>query len=96
MYFWVPQSGSMGIGVSVLTYAGQVYVGMIADRNLVPDPQRVVDLFAPEFERLRQAVARGVLVDRHDGRVDSGRKTKRSRERSRGRARRKPTRRKAD
>ena len=96
MYFWVPQSGSMGIGVSVLTYAGQVYVGMIADRNLVPDPQRVVDLFAPEFERLRQAVGTGVLVDRHDGRVDSGRKTKRSRERSRGRARRKPTRRKAD
>jgi WS/DGAT/MGAT family acyltransferase len=60
MYFWVPQSGSMGIGVSVLTYAGQVYVGMIADRNLVADPQRVVDLFAPEFERLRQAVVAGV------------------------------------
>jgi WS/DGAT/MGAT family acyltransferase len=56
MYFWVPQSGSMGLGVSLLTYAGQVHVGMIADRNLVADPQRAVDLFAPELERLRKSV----------------------------------------
>ena len=56
MYFWVPQSGSMGIGVSVLTYAGQVHVGMIADRSLVPQPQHVVDLFAPEFEQLQRSV----------------------------------------
>jgi diacylglycerol O-acyltransferase / wax synthase len=61
MYFWVPQSGSMGIGVSVLTYAGRVHVGMIADRNLVPDPQRVVDLFAPELEKLRASVNAGAL-----------------------------------
>ena len=61
MYFWVPQSGSMGLGVSVLTYADRVHVGLIADRNLVPDPQRVVRLFAPEFERLRQSVGAGAL-----------------------------------
>jgi diacylglycerol O-acyltransferase / wax synthase len=67
MYFWVPQSGSMGIGVSVLTYAGRVHVGMIADRNLVPDTQRVVDLFAPEFERLRQFVGAGALEARTQG-----------------------------
>jgi hypothetical protein len=56
MYFWVPQSGSMGLGVSLLTYAGQVHVGMIADRNLVAEPQRAVDLFAPELERLRKSI----------------------------------------
>ncbi len=60
MHFWVPQSGSMGLGISLLTYAGQVYVGMIADHNLVAEPQRVVDLFAPELERLRESV--GVLA----------------------------------
>jgi WS/DGAT/MGAT family acyltransferase len=59
MYFWVPQSGSMGLGVSVLTYAGQVHVGMIADHNLVAEPQLAVDLFAPELERLRNSV--GIL-----------------------------------
>jgi WS/DGAT/MGAT family acyltransferase len=62
MHFWVPQSGSMGLGVSLLTYAGQVYVGMIADHNLVAEPQRAVDLFAPELERLRKSV--GTLSSR--------------------------------
>jgi hypothetical protein len=64
MYFWAPQSGSMGIGVSVLTYAGQVYVGMIADRSLVPEPQQVVDLFAPEFEQLRRSLGGRPAVKR--------------------------------
>ena len=27
MYFWVPQSGSIGIGVSILSYAGKVFFG---------------------------------------------------------------------
>jgi WS/DGAT/MGAT family acyltransferase len=62
MYFWVPQSGSIGVGISVLTYAGQVFVGMIADADVVPDPQRVVDLFAPEFDRLRRSVGAEVLA----------------------------------
>lgn len=61
MYFWVPQSGSMGIGISVLTYAGRVHVGMIADRNLVAEPRGVVDLIAPEFERLRRFVGSEAL-----------------------------------
>ena len=39
MYFWVPQSGSMGIGVSILSYAGKVFIGMIADHALIPDPR---------------------------------------------------------
>jgi WS/DGAT/MGAT family acyltransferase len=45
--FWVPQSGNLGIGVSVLTYKDRVHFGLIADRNLIPEPQRVAD----EFER---------------------------------------------
>ena len=38
MYFWVPQSGSMGIGVSILSYAGKVFLGMITDRDTHPGP----------------------------------------------------------
>ena len=80
MYFWVPQGGSIGIGVSVLTYAGRVHVGMITDRNLVPDPQRVVDLFAPEFERLRQSVGAGALeAKRQRGPRKAAKKTTRRR-----------------
>jgi len=66
MYFWVPQSGSMGIGISILSYAGQVFFGIIADEALIDDPQAVVDRFAPEFERLLLAVAVGKLAGRKE------------------------------
>ena len=50
--FWVPQSGDIGVGVSILSYNGQVQFGMVTDRKFVPDPQAIVDRFAPEFEKL--------------------------------------------
>ena len=50
--FWVPQSGNIGVGVSVLTYAGEVQFGLITSEALVPDPQAVIDRFAPEFNKL--------------------------------------------
>jgi WS/DGAT/MGAT family acyltransferase len=50
--FWVPQSGNLGMGVSILSYAGQVQFGLIADRGLCPDPGDVSKRFAPEFEKL--------------------------------------------
>ena len=40
--FWVPQAGSVGLGVSILSYAGDVTIGVAADRNLVPEPSRLV------------------------------------------------------
>ena len=50
--FWVPQSGSVGLGVSILSYGGGVQFGVITDTTLCPDPQAIIDQFAPEFERL--------------------------------------------
>ena len=32
VHFWVPQSGSIGVGVSILSYAGKVFFGLIAAR----------------------------------------------------------------
>jgi len=64
MYFWVPQTGTIGVGISILSYAGKVNFGMIADRNLVQDPGRVVEKFAPEFEKLLLAVTVGALAAR--------------------------------
>ena len=52
LLFWVPQSGSIGTGVSMLAYRGQVQFGVIADRQLVPKPAELVDLIVTEFERL--------------------------------------------
>jgi WS/DGAT/MGAT family acyltransferase len=52
LLFWVPQSGSIGVGVSILTYADQVQFGIVADRNLIAEPRTVAASFRPEFERL--------------------------------------------
>jgi len=53
--FWVPQSGNIGMGVSILSYNGEVQFGLITDRGLCPDPERVIARFAPEFEKLTLA-----------------------------------------
>ena len=52
MMFWVPQSGSIGMGISILSYNGNVFFGVIADRNLVPEPKEIIKRFQPEFENL--------------------------------------------
>jgi WS/DGAT/MGAT family acyltransferase len=50
--FWVPQSGGIGIGVSILSYAGQVSFGVVSDARRVPDPEVVAQNFTIEFETL--------------------------------------------
>ncbi len=50
--FWVPSSDDVGLGVSIVSYAGGVQFGLVTDRRRCPDPQRIIDGFVPEFERL--------------------------------------------
>jgi diacylglycerol O-acyltransferase len=50
--FWVPASGHIGVGVSILSYAGGVQFGLITDSALCPDPQVIIDRFQPEFDKL--------------------------------------------
>jgi diacylglycerol O-acyltransferase len=50
--FWVPASGDIGVGVSVLSYGGGVQFGLVTDEALCADPQAIVDRFEPEFEKL--------------------------------------------
>lgn len=54
--FWVPQSGDIGMGVSILSYDNRVQFGLITDKGLVPDPEQVVARFASEFEKLLMLV----------------------------------------
>jgi WS/DGAT/MGAT family acyltransferase len=49
---WVPQSGDVGMGVSILSYDGKVQFGLITDKNMVDDPERIVERFSVEFEKL--------------------------------------------
>ena len=52
--FWVPQSGRLGLGVSILSYAGTVRLGIAVDAGLVPDPGMIVTYFHDEFDAISQ------------------------------------------
>lgn len=52
MMFWVPQTGSIGLGLSIFSYNDRVHFGLIADAGLVPDPDAVIRHVALEFEKL--------------------------------------------
>lgn len=54
--FWVPQSGGIGLGISLLSYAGAISIGVIADARRVPDPDAIPRLFASRFEALLLSV----------------------------------------
>jgi len=58
--FWVPQAGRLGVGISILSYAGCVYLGIATDAGLVPDPEKVLDGVYVELDRLK-TLARAVL-----------------------------------
>jgi len=49
MMFWVPQAAHLGLGVSILSYAGQVRLGVVSDVGLVPDPARLIAAFQNEM-----------------------------------------------
>ena len=53
--FWVPQSGRLGLGISILSYAGEVLVGVASDAGLVPDPASIVEGFHSELEELLES-----------------------------------------
>jgi hypothetical protein len=52
LMFWVPQNGTIGMGLSILSYNGHVHFGLIADAKRVPDPEPIVQRFVREFEKL--------------------------------------------
>ncbi|MEX2106777.1 MAG: wax ester/triacylglycerol synthase family O-acyltransferase [Solirubrobacterales bacterium] len=49
---WAPCSGSIGMTVSIFSYAGEVTVGFMADTALVPDPEPLARSYEAELERL--------------------------------------------
>lgn len=50
--FWVPQSGKIGLGISILSYNGQVSVGITADEKRLPNPQLLLKDCHRELEVL--------------------------------------------
>lgn len=51
---WVPQAGRVSLGLSIISYNDNVYVGVISDEGLVPDPDAVLAGFYEEFDLLKE------------------------------------------
>jgi hypothetical protein len=54
---WAPCSGSVGMSVSVFSYAGRVSVGFLVDDALVEDPQQLADAGRRELLRTARAAS---------------------------------------
>ena len=62
LMFWVPQSGRMGLGISIFSYAGEVTLGVMADAGIVPDPQALVGELHVELASLAAMVRADVAA----------------------------------
>ncbi len=58
MTFWEPESGGLGVGISIFSYAGQLVVGVNSDAKLVAEPGRVTSGVETAFTELREATRR--------------------------------------
>jgi len=56
LMFWVPQSGRLGLGISVLSYAGKVQFGVAADAKLPVQAQGLAHDIEQALEELIQAL----------------------------------------
>jgi len=59
MLFWVPQRADIGIGVSILSFAGSLRLGVIADAALIEDPTALTRAFEDELHGIRNALDLG-------------------------------------
>jgi diacylglycerol O-acyltransferase len=50
--FWIPRYGGIGVALTIISYAGQVWVGAISDRDTVSDPETVIADFRDELDVL--------------------------------------------
>ncbi|WP_083930833.1 WS/DGAT domain-containing protein [Solimonas variicoloris] len=55
--FWPPQSGGIGIGVSLLSYAGRSTLGISSDVAVLRSPRVLLDAFVGELEALLHEAA---------------------------------------
>ncbi len=57
MTFWEPESGGLGIGISIYSYAGEITVGVVSDRHLVSEPAQITAAVMRAFADLAKAAS---------------------------------------
>jgi diacylglycerol O-acyltransferase len=54
--FWVPHPATLGLGVSLLSYAGEVRIGVRADTAVATEPAELITWFERELRAYREAL----------------------------------------
>ena len=55
---WAPTAGSVGMSISIFSYAGRITVGLLAHADLVPDPQRILGRLPREIAAMDRLTPR--------------------------------------
>jgi hypothetical protein len=58
LMFWIPHTVSLGIGISLMSYNGKVYMGLVTDEGLVNDPDAIVAAFTNELNQQKKLLSR--------------------------------------
>jgi WS/DGAT/MGAT family acyltransferase len=61
--FWVPQTGDLGLGLSIISYGGQIQFGLVGDARLFPNPERLVNRFVAQIELHRTDIVASYIED---------------------------------
>ena len=61
--FWVPQTGDLGLGLSIISYGGQIQFGLVGDARLFPNPERIVNRFVSQIELHRTDIVASYIED---------------------------------
>lgn len=61
--FWVPQTGDLGLGLSIISYGGQIQFGLVGDARLFPHPERIVNRFVAQIELHRTDIVASYIED---------------------------------
>lgn len=52
--FWVPHPGHLGLGMSIMSYAGRVRIGIRSDAEVVAAPNRLAERFTEQVEKMEK------------------------------------------
>jgi diacylglycerol O-acyltransferase len=67
VHFWVPHPATLGLGVSILSYAGEVRMGVRADAAVRPVPNRLVRRIERELDHVLSSPLRSMPGEWKEG-----------------------------
>ena len=55
--FWIPHTTPLGIGISLMSYNGKVYMGIVTDAGIIKNPDVITHLFEKELKKMTRSAA---------------------------------------